>query len=130
MKKISSEGIPVFAMMGPCWPIFTNITALFKEFKKAGVKHVFSESFNATGNNWAGVEKVLRNHYPDLLGEIRETFFNKEKFYFFYNKAQNEIKESSREYNIPATVYFGLKHAAKLKQENEVSSFLDKKSKN
>ncbi len=115
MKKLVSEGITVFAMMGPYWPIFTDAEALFREFKKVEVSHVFTESFNTTGGNWTGVEKVLKKHYPQLLLEIKQTLFDKKKFYKFYNKAENKIKLLSRKYKIPATIYFGLGHAAKFK---------------
>jgi len=115
MKELTKEGITVLAMMGPYWPIFTDPKTLFKEFKRVGVKHIFTESFNTVGGNWTGVERVLKKHYPKFLPEIRETLFDKNKFYEFYNKEQNKIKQLSKEYKIPVTIYFGLRHAAKFK---------------
>jgi DNA repair photolyase len=115
IEKLVSEGITAFAMMGPYWPIFTDAEKLFREFNKAGVSHVFTESFNTVGGNWTGVEIVLRKHYPQFLSEIRETLFNKKKFYEFYNDAENKIKQLSKKYRIPVTIYFGLGHAAKFK---------------
>ncbi len=115
MKELTREGITVLAMMGPYWPIFTNPEALFKEFKKAELGHVFTESLNTVGGNWAGVEKVLKENYPNLLPGMRETLFDKKKFYEFYDKAQGEIKRLSKEYNISTTIYFGLGHAGKFK---------------
>jgi DNA repair photolyase len=115
MEQLTKERITVLAMMGPYWPVFTEPEALFKEFKGVGVKHVFTESFNTVGGNYSGVEKVLKKNYPKLLPEIQETLFNKKKFYEFYNKAQNKIKQLSKKYNIPVTIYFGLGHAAKFK---------------
>jgi hypothetical protein len=102
-------------MMGPYWPVFTDPEALFREFKRVGVKHIFTESFNTVGGNWTGVEKVLKKSYPKLLPEIQETLFDKKKFYGFYNKAQSKIKQLSKKYEIPVTIYFGLGHAAKFK---------------
>lgn len=115
MEKLTKEGITVLAMMGPYWPIFTDPGALFKEFKRVGTKHIFAESFNTVGGNWTGVERVLKKHCPRFLHEIQETLFNRKKFYEFYNKAQNKIKQLSKEYKIPVTIYFGLGHAAKFK---------------
>lgn len=114
-KKLAGEGIPVIAMMGPYWPIFTNAEALFGEFKQAGISYVFTESFNTTGGNWTGVERILRKHYPQFLSEIRQTLFDKGKFYRFYAQAENEVTQLSRDYEIPVTVFFGLGHAAKFK---------------
>ena len=115
MEELTKEGITVLAMMGPYWPTFTDPEALFKEFKKVGVKHIFTESFNTVGGNWIGVEKVLKKNYPKLLPEIQETLFNKKSFYEFYNKAQSKIRQLSKKYKIPVTIYFGLGHAAKFK---------------
>jgi DNA repair photolyase len=113
--KLSREGIAVFTMMGPYWPIFTDPEKLFAEFKKAGVKHVFSESMNTVGGNWVGVEKALSERYPKLLPEMRKIFFDKKKFFDFYNEAREKIEDASMKYNIPTTVYFGQGHAAKFK---------------
>ena len=115
MEELTGEGITILAMMGPYWPVFTDPEALFREFKKTGVKHIFTESFNSVGGNWTGVEKVLKKNYPKLLSEMRETLFDKKKFYEFYNKAQTRIKQLSKRYKIPVTIYFGLGHAAKFK---------------
>jgi DNA repair photolyase len=113
IKKLTDQGITVLTMMGPYWPVFTEPETLFREFKKAGVSHVFTESFNTVGGNWTGVEKVLRKYYPQFLVEMRETLFNKKKFYEFYSEAQNKVKQLSKKYKIPVTIYFGLGHAAK-----------------
>lgn len=115
MEKLTNQGITVLAMMGPYWPVFTDPEALFKEFKKVGVCHIFTESFNTVGGNWTGVEKVLKKNYPKLLPGIQEIFFDKKKFYEFYDKAQGKIKQLSKKYKIPVTIYFGLGHAAKFK---------------
>jgi len=113
MKILTKEGVTVLAMMGPYWPAFTDPAALFKEFKAAGVGQVFTESFNTTGENWFGVRLMLKKYYPALLPQIQEIFFNKGKFYEFYNEARNKVRKLSKEYKIPATIYFGLGHAAK-----------------
>lgn len=95
--------------------IFTDAEALFKNFKEAGVSHIFTESFNTTGGNWTGVEEVLKKHYPQFLQEIKEILFNKKKFYDFYSGAERRIRDLSKRYQIPVTIYFGLGHAAKFK---------------
>ncbi len=100
-------------MMGPYWPIFTDAGALFGEFRKAGIRNVFTESFNTTGGNWTGVGKVLKDCYPQFLSEIQEILFNKNKFYEFYNEAENKVEGLSKKYKIAVTIYFGLGHAAK-----------------
>jgi DNA repair photolyase len=114
-EKLKKEGISVFVMMGPYWPIFTRPDGLFKKFKEIRISRVFSESFNTIGGNWYGVEKAIRAVYPKELEEIKEILFDKEKFRLFYNQARKEIENASRKYKIPATIYFGKGHGAKFK---------------
>ncbi|HUW24126.1 MAG TPA: radical SAM protein [Patescibacteria group bacterium] len=114
-QKLSQEGIAVFTMMGPYWPTFTEPEKLFAEFKKAGIKRVFSESFNTVGGNWTGVERVLTKHYPQFLSKIKEILFNQKEFNTFYGEAKNKIEKLSKEYSLPTTIYFGLGHAGKSK---------------
>jgi len=114
-EKLAKENIPVIAMIGPYWPVFTDPEALFKEFKRVGISHVFTESLNTTGGNWTGVEQVLRKNYPELLPKMQEIFFEKEKFYEFYRNAEEKVKKLAEKHQIPATIYFGLGHAAKFK---------------
>lgn len=113
MEKLVREGIIVFAMVGPYWPVFTDPEALFKKFKRIGVSHVFSESLNTIGGNWTGVEEVLKKDYPRILPKFEEIFFNKKGFFDFYSRAEKRIRTLSRKYRLPATVYFGLGHGGK-----------------
>jgi DNA repair photolyase len=112
-RKLSGQGIAVHAMIGPYWPHFTNAEVLFKEFQKAGVKGVFAESFNAVGGNWTGVERVLKQKYPELYPRMREIFFDPAEFAEFYQGEKEKLRELARKYRLPITIYFGQGHAAK-----------------
>ena len=112
-KKLNQKGIPVFAMMGPYWPFFTDPEKLFKEFKKAGIKRVFTESLNTIGGNYTEVEKVLKKDYPQLLKPMAEILFTPRKFYEFYNLEKEKIEKLSKKYHLPVTIYFNRGHASK-----------------
>jgi len=56
---------------------------------------------------------VLRD--IDILKQLKEIFFNKRRFYIFYSNAEKKLKQLSKEYKIPITIFFGLGHAAKFK---------------
>ena len=114
-KKLVSCGIRVEAMMGPFWPFFTDAEALFREFKKAGIKKVFTESVNTIGGNYTGVEKILRKNYPKLLKPMAEILFDPKRFYDFYNKEKKRVEGLSRKYHLAVTIYFDRGHAAKSK---------------
>ncbi|MBU0534714.1 radical SAM protein [Patescibacteria group bacterium] len=116
MKKLSDEGVSVYAMVGPYWPFFTDPEKIFKELKKAGVRHAFSESFNTTGSNFVGVEKVLKKYYSDKLVRMKEIFFDSNLFYDFYVEAEQKLKDAFKRYNIPVTIYFRTGHTGKFKR--------------
>lgn len=112
MKKIVSEGIKVNAMVGPYWPIFTDIEKMMAEFKKIGVSHIFAESFNSIGGNWTGVEEALAKYFPEKLGEMKNVIFDDKKFNEFYVIEKEKLEKLSKELNIPVTIYFASGHAA------------------
>lgn len=112
MRKLVKEEVDVNAMIGPYWPIFTNIEKIMKEFKKIGVSHIFAESFNGIGGNWTGVEETLSKHFPKILPEIKDLFFDKNKFNDFYVSEKKKLEKLSTELNIPVTIYFATGHAA------------------
>lgn len=114
-KKLTQEGIPVLALMGPYWPHFTDPEKLFQKFKDAGITHVFTESFNTTGGNFVEVEEILKKYYPLLLAEIKNILFNPQRFFEFYRAEEKKVREASQKFNLPVTIYFGLGHAAKFK---------------
>ena len=114
-RKLTNNGIRVEAMMGPYWPFFTDAEALFREFKKAGIKKVFTESVNTIGGNYTGVEMVLKRDYPQLLKPMAEILFDPGKFYDFYNKEKKRVEGLSRKYHLAVTIYFNRGHAAKSK---------------
>lgn len=105
-KKLSGKGIETVAMMGPFWPFFTDAEKLFAEFKKAGFNHLFTESFNMTGGNWSGVDKVLKKYYPKLLPKMRKIMLNKNNFNKFYSKAEKKVRYLSKQYSLPANIWF------------------------
>lgn len=112
MKKLVKEGIEVIVMIGPYWPLFTDIEKMMKEFKDIGVSQVFAESFNGIGGNWTGVEEALSKHFPKILPQMKDLIFDKEKFNNFYVSEKKKLEKLSKEFNIPATIYFSTGHAA------------------
>lgn len=111
-KKLTESGITVNAMMGPFWPAdFTKPEKLMDEFKKAGIKHVFAESFNTTGGNFVEVEKMMRKFYPEVLLKMKEILFSPKKFEEFYNRQAETVYQLSEKYNLPLSIYFARGHA-------------------
>ncbi len=106
VKELRSEGILVCAMVGPYWPYFTNANLLFKKFKELDINKVTTESLNISGNNWIGVEIILKKYYPSILPKMRNLFFNQQNFNKFYNQAGFRLKMLAKKYQIPVAIYF------------------------
>lgn len=115
-KKLYEENIPIYAMVGPYWPKFTDPNKLFAEFKEVGIVKVFSESFNTNGDNFIGVKKVLEENYPKLTSEIEEILFNSVLFEDFYAEAEQKLLIASKKYSIPVEIFFGQGHKRKFKK--------------
>jgi len=106
IKKLRSANIKVCVMIGPYWPFFTDIEAMFRKFKELGVNELTTESFNSIGGNWDGVEKILKKYYPMVLPKMKEIIFNQKKFDEFYNRVGDKLRALSKKYNLPITIYF------------------------
>lgn len=116
MHTLSREGISTIALVSPYWPVFTDIDALFRVFKEVGVREVMSESLNVVSGNWIGIEKILKEHYPDIFETMHTVFFNKTNFSQFYNRARGDIERAAQKYDIPVTAYFGMGYAKKFEK--------------
>ncbi|OIN94865.1 radical SAM protein [candidate division WWE3 bacterium CG06_land_8_20_14_3_00_42_16] len=112
-KSLIQKGIKVDVMLGPYWPYFTEAEMLVQKFKETGVSHLFSESFNAIGGNWNGVEKVLKRNYSELFLKMRNIILNPQEFDVFYKTAGENLCRVCQKYDLPVTTYFGSGHAGK-----------------
>ncbi len=113
IKTLVANGVSAFVMMGPYWPFFTDSETMLRKFKEIGVSQVFTESLNTIGGNWTGVEKALRQNYPELLAKMKEILFDRKKFSDFYSQEEQKVSRVAKELNLPITIYFGRGHAAK-----------------
>ena len=104
LKKLHKEGIGTFAMLGPLFPHFSDIEALFKTFKKVGVSMIFSEDLNTNGQNWTNTKKVIKKYYPEIWPEYHQIFETKE--IDFYTNAKKDLIRCSKQYNLPCEIYF------------------------
>ena len=81
LRSLSDAGIPTWAFCGPVLPSITDdessLDALFAELKRAGVGYVLVDSLNQRGAVRGRLNKVLREHYPDLLEVYRDVSANR-----------------------------------------------------
>ncbi len=111
IERLKQENIKVNVMMGPFWPFFSDTEELIKTFKVLGIEEIYTESFNTRGGTFSKVERVMSQHYPNLLPRMKEILFNKENFNNFYSLVKENLLELAKQYNIKINIYFGIGHA-------------------
>jgi DNA repair photolyase len=81
LRSLSDAGIPTWAFCGPVLPSITDdessLDALFAELKVAGAGHVLVDSLNQRGAVRGRLNKVLKEHYPDLVEAYRDLSANR-----------------------------------------------------
>jgi len=107
LKTISKNGIPTFAMIGPCFPFFTDVEKIISKLHSAGVTELFAERLNTNGENWTSLRKVLMKYYPDKVQEFRDSVFNKNDF---NANIEREILKNTKKYHMKVSTHFGGKH--------------------
>jgi DNA repair photolyase len=103
LKTIKKQGISTYVFVAPILPFFTNLKQIF-ETLQGHVDNLLFDTLNTNSENWKGVEKVLKDHYPQLLKEYREKLFvNRPKY---EQELKKEILLLSQTYKISAKILF------------------------
>lgn len=103
LKELHDNGIRTYVGLGPVLPYFTKPEELYKEFDKAGVSWVFTESFNTRGANWPEFKRILDSKYPELVPEYEKIYFTKNEW---HDKMRREIESLAEKYGIETHIYF------------------------
>ena len=75
LGRLHEAGIRTWAFFGPALPVFSDsqehVDALFAALAEAGVGHVLVDALNLKGDLWGRLQRVLKASFPDVLGEYR-----------------------------------------------------------
>jgi DNA repair photolyase len=71
LEKLRQEGLFTYAFLSPYLPRLSDIDRLMGALDGL-ICQVGVEALNTGGANWAGVERVLRRSYPDLLDGYKD----------------------------------------------------------
>ncbi|GAK58200.1 radical SAM domain protein [Candidatus Vecturithrix granuli] len=66
LKTLKESGVYTYAFLSPYLPRVSNIEHLFEGLQGA-IDEIGIEALNVRACNWAGVEKILKEHFPKLL---------------------------------------------------------------
>lgn len=78
MAKLSAEGIPTWAFVGPLMPGVLDkdkLAELLQAIKDAGASHVMLDRLRLKPGMWARMEPVLKQRAPDVLEACRSALF-------------------------------------------------------
>lgn len=103
LKKLKKAGLKTYAFIGPILPHFTHLKQIF-EVLKDKVNLLWFDTLNTNKENWQGLEKVLKIHYPRFLPEYKTIFFLKRKEY--ENQLREEIEFLAKYFKIPIKICF------------------------
>ncbi|MCX7778640.1 MAG: radical SAM protein [Patescibacteria group bacterium] len=103
LKKIKKVGLKTYVFVGPILPHFTNLKQLF-EILKDKVDQIWFDTLNTKKENWQGLEKTLKIHYPSLLNDYKKIFFANRKDY--ENQLREEIKFLAKYFETPIKICF------------------------
>ncbi len=70
LRTLRDHGIRTHAFISPCLPGLTDLDQIV-EAVSGSVDEIGVEAINPHGGNWQGVERVLRQHYPERLEECQ-----------------------------------------------------------
>jgi len=104
LKELSKNKIETYIGLGPMFPFFTDLPAIFKEIKKRGVKWGFAERLNTNSSNWYNLKKILQKYYPDKVKAFEKAVLFKNDF---NAEAEQQILKLSKKYNMRFSTYFG-----------------------
>jgi len=103
LKRLKKEGIKTYGFIGPILPYFTNLKRIF-EILKDKVDKIWFDSLNTKKENWQGLERVLKLHYPRFLPEYKKIFFQNRQEY--ENQLKEEIEFLAEYFKIPVKICF------------------------
>ncbi len=103
LKKLKKAGLSTYAFIGPILPYFTNLKQIFGILKNK-VDRIWFDTLNTKKENWQGLEKALKLHFPKILSEYKKIFFENRRKY--ENQLKEEIEFLGKYFKIPVKITF------------------------
>jgi DNA repair photolyase len=104
LHKISDEGIPTYAFLGPIIPYLSEegLASLLDELA-GSVSHVLVDRLNVKSGNMKTIREALLAHYPDLR-PMFESALSSESGY--YDSFRRRVADMCRRRSIPCDIIF------------------------
>lgn len=80
LRAAKAAGLTTSVMFGPLLPGISDtpeaLSRLCEIAREAGVDHIWTDTLNARPRVWAGVENLVRSHWPSLIESYRQVMFD------------------------------------------------------
>ena len=101
LRKLHENGISTYAFVGPIIPFLTDLRAIFQGVNNI-IDNIWGEALNIKAGNWTSLEKVLRQHFPNISPGFKELVKSSE----YWDKIEKEFKALCREFSIPMVGFY------------------------
>jgi DNA repair photolyase len=101
LRVLHENGIANYVFIGPILPYFTDLRAIFGAVRGI-VDNVWAEALNIRCGNWATIERVLQEYYPNLLDRYKVTVQDSH----YWEDTGKELSHLSEEFGIPLVGFF------------------------
>lgn len=101
LRTFRENGIRTLAFISPFLPMVSDLDAMLEALDGA-VDEIGVEAINMIGGNWTGVEKILRNHRPELLESCRR--LSRDNTYWLGLEAQ--VEQLVKQYRLDFMGFF------------------------
>ncbi len=101
LRLLHESGISTYAFVGPIFPIFTDLRAIFNNVHGL-VDTMWGEALNIKGGNWTNLEATLAQHFPDSL----PSFEKMARSSIYWDKIEIEFKNLCDEFQVPLVGFY------------------------
>lgn len=101
LRVLHENGIATYAFVGPILPGFTDLRGIY-DAVRGTVDSVWAEALNIRCGNWAAIELVLRQHYPQRVEGYKARVLDGG----YWEGVGQELSRLSEESGIPLVGFF------------------------
>ncbi len=101
LRQLQKNGISTYAFIGPIFPNLTDLRSIFRSVENI-VDAMWGESLNISAGNWSNIEAELREHFPNILPNFKNTVQNSS----YWDKTEDEFKSLCSEFKVPIAFFY------------------------
>lgn len=101
LRLLHESGISTYAFVGPIFPIFTDLRAIFNSVHGL-VDTIWGEALNIKGGNWTSLQAALAQYFPDSLSSFEKMARSSD----YWDAVEKEFRDLCDEFKIPLVGFY------------------------